>query len=167
MKLYIILILTTGLLLSCGDDKTTDDSKTLSPKPVESYAEGDFDGPPFADTCLCDFHEFGDYKISENNYNIYKRGKGWNPKYYSCSWTWGEDIANIFPEDTNILVMKIHLLDLDNFTIPTNSTEFGSDSIKKYVIATYTWIKGPKEGGCIFDPYKTGKYPKPPQWTED
>ena len=85
MKSYIILLITSGLLFSCCGDKPSDESKTLSQTPVESYSEDDFAGPPFSDTCLCDFDEFGDYKISLDNYNIYKRGKGWNPNYYSCS----------------------------------------------------------------------------------
>lgn len=165
---FIIFTLTTGLLLNCSNDRSSDKSKGLNQTSVESYNEGDFNGTPFADTCICDFHDFGEYKISDDNYNIYKRGKGWNPNYYSCSWTWGEDISNIIPDDSTIRVMKIHLLDLDKFNIPTDLSEFGTDSIKNYVIATYTWRKGSEQGDrCVFDPFKTGKYPKPPQWTED
>ncbi len=164
---FISLILAAGLFFSCGDDKHADESKAQIQAPVEISAEDNFPGPPFDDTCLCDFHEFGDYKISSDNYNIYKRGKGWNPSYYSCSWVWGEDIANISPEDTTITIMKIHLLDLDNFTIPTDSTEFGADSIRNFVIATLTRDRVSGYEKCVFDPYKTGKYPKPPQWTEE
>lgn len=166
MKLHA-LILASLIVFSCSNPKveskeTTKDSTELKPA-VEfehSSEESDF-GPPFNDTCLCNFKDFGEYKISNDNYNIYLSGKGWNPKFYSCSWPWGEIINNQMPEDTNVTVVKVHLLDLDTFAIPTNMTEYGNDSIKKYVIAVSTNTK------CVFDPYKTGKYPKPKQWVEE
>ena len=85
----VLLIHFSLLLLSCGTEKAPGEAvATEKAPPSEVRVESDFDGPPFNDTCLCNFGEFGDYKISEDNYNIYNRGKGWNPAYYSCSWTW-------------------------------------------------------------------------------
>lgn len=115
-------------------------------------------GPPFSDTCNCDWKEFGSYKISNTNYNIYLCGKGFNPAYYSCSWIWGETVYNTFPDDTNVLVMKIHLLDLDSFTLPDNGTEFGHDSLKNYVMATFIRNRSTGTEETIYDPYSTGKY---------
>lgn len=71
------------------------------------------------------------------------------------------------PDDTNITVVKVHLLDLENFTLPTSLTEFGNDTLKQYAIAAFTYDKKSGKAHCEFDPYKTGKYPKPKQWVED
>jgi len=161
LKLYLISLVVC--LSSCSTD--TPEKEILNTGTV-SQQEDDSEGPPFKHECLCDFKEFGSYKISDEDYNIYLRGKNWDPKLYSCSWIWGEDINNIFPEDSMVRLMKIHLLDLDHFNIPDNGTEYGNDSIKKYVIAVYTSRTGAKNDNCVFDPYKTGKYPKPEQWTE-
>jgi hypothetical protein len=56
-------------------------------------------------------------------------------------------------------------LDLDKFYLPKNMTEYGNDSLKKYVIAIYTREKD-KMGICAFDPFNTGKYHKPKEWSE-
>jgi len=126
--------------------------------------EVDENTPPFKDTCKCNFKRLGFYKISNDNYNVYLSGKNWNPQFKSCSFTWGEIIFNEIPSDTNIAVLKIHLLDLDRFIVPTDLTDYGNDSIKKYVIAIYYRYKNGHK--CIFDPFVTGKYPKPQGWSE-
>lgn len=159
----LILSVATALYYSCDSpvEKNSEKSKIIEP------ASAEFDELMTSDSCLCDFHEFGSYKISNENYNIYLSGKGWNQKSYSCSYAWGEDVNNIFVDDTNVIVLKIHLLDLKEFNVPDNSTEFGNDSIRKYVIATYTRDKKKHTDNCIFDPYQTGKYSKPVQWIDN
>lgn len=125
----------------------------------------DEDGPPFKDECKASFLRLGEYKISNDNCNIYYSGKNWNSKFYLCTWTWGELINNEFPEDTNVTFIKIHLLDLDKFNLPQDGTTYGHDSIKKYVIAVYSRDSKGGSDENIFDPFKTDKYPKPKQWT--
>ena len=143
---------------------TSTNTKSLTNE-VKIDTLDDSGGPPFRNNCLCSFQNFGSYKISNDNYNIYYSGKGWNPNLHSCSWAWGEDVYNEIPNDTNVTVLKIHLLDLDNFSLPTNKTEYGNDTIKKYVIAIFTHNikKGKDTCFSIFDPYKTGKYKNPIQ----
>lgn len=121
----------------------------------------DDQGPPFKDKCLCDFKSFGKYEISKDNYNEYFSGKGWNPKLNACSWIWGELVYNETPNDSTVTLFKVHLLDLDNFRLPTNKTEYGNDSFKKYVIAIYKSDSKKGYDTIIYDPYKTGKYPAP------
>ena len=149
-----------------GNCNTSQDKQTLSKKDSVSIATNDEDGPPFKDECTANFDRLGEYKIANDNCNIYYSGKGWNPEFYSCSWTWGELVNNEFPNDTNVTFFKIHLLDLDKFQIPDNGTDYGNDSIKKYVIAIYSRDTKGEHDKSDFDPFKTGKYPKPKQWTE-
>lgn len=73
-----------------------------------------------------------------------------------------ESIENFIPEDTSVKDLKIHLLDVDSFLVPTDSIEYGIDSLRSYVIVVYNR----NLDKCIFDPYKTGKYPKPKQWQD-
>lgn len=134
-------------------------------KDTSNSIEKENEVPPFKNRCLCKFNEFGYYKISDNNYNVYFSGKNWNPDLNDCAFIWGEIVNNIVP-DPSVTLLKIHLLDLNNFSIPSNLTEYGNDSIKKHVIAIYYYDqKSP--GKSVFDPYKTGKYRKPKGWNEN
>jgi hypothetical protein len=146
--------------------KENTDSENKATNDKVALQNEDSEGPPFKDKCLCTFKEFGYYKINKDNFNIYYSGKHWNPKYYSCMWTWGEILSNEYPSNYKVNVLTMHLLDLDNFIIPTNLTEYGNDTIKKYVIAVYRQYLKKGKGVCTFDPYKTGKYPKPEKWIE-
>jgi hypothetical protein len=118
-------------------------------------------GPPFKIECPCNVHSLGFYKINNDNFNFYLSGKGWDPDIYACNYILSEIKENINPPDTNITYVKIHLLDLDKFVLPNNSTEYGNDSIKKYVIAIF--MHDIKKGtySSKYDPYKTGKYHAP------
>jgi hypothetical protein len=165
---HILFVLTISApFISCDnspDTRTQNNNPTTDT--VKLLQADDEDGPPFKNECAAKFSRFGENKISNDNCNIYFSGKGWNPDYYSCSWTWGELINNEFSEDTNVTFIKIHLLDLDKFFIPKDGSEYGHDSIKKYVITVYSRDSKGGNDKCIFDPYKTGKYPKPKQWVD-
>jgi hypothetical protein len=164
-KIIIGILALSTAFMSCSPKETEEKQVTeKTASAVQDTIVDDFDGPPFKDECLCNFKEFGSYRPNNETQHIYKSGKGWNPEFYSCSWIWGEDINNIFPEDTSVKVFKVHLLDLEEFKIPDNGTTYGNDSLKPYVIAVYTRANG--KDNCVFDPFKTGKYPKPKQWVE-
>lgn len=169
IRLLLLLFLSVLLpaLQSC--DNSSGDAAETSGRHADSVAllqTEDEDGPPFENECKANFYRFGEYKINNNNCHVYYCGKGWNPKFYSCSWVWGELINNEFSDDTNVTAITIHLLDLDRFTLPQDGTEYGNDSIKNYVIAVYGRNSEGGNAKSIFDPFKTGKYPKPEQWIE-
>lgn len=155
------------LLTACENEKKESVPAGINNSQVEANVHSEeFDGPPFEEECEAGFHLAGTHKISNGNYNIYYLGKGWEPELYACSFTWGELISNGFPEDTAITGMKIHLLDLDKFVVPSDDSDYGQDSIKSYVIAVYSRDEKTGKYRTMFDPFKTGKYPKPSQWVE-
>jgi hypothetical protein len=165
MKLQILKISVVILFFGCTN---SNDKKSVKQKETADNVNKmeDADGPPFDKECLCSFNNFGVKKKDGNELNYYYSGQGWNSNYTSCTWTWGEIINNEFPDDTNIKVVKYHLLDLTEFNIPREINDYGNDSIKKYVIAIYTVDNKKGTEKCVFDPFKTGKYPKPKQWIE-
>ncbi len=124
------------------------------------------DGPPFKDECKCDFEELLGTVAQEKTCDMFIRGKNWNPDFESCPWIWGEYINNVIPRHKNMSVLRIHLMDLEHFTYTKDTSIYGNDTIRNYVIAIYyrNNIKG--WDNCIFDPFKTGKYPKPKHWAE-
>ena len=143
---YCLVIL---LLAGCQNPRKANTSKRLA----ESET-------PTSD-CLCDFKKFGEQKINKDDYNIYLSGKGWNSNLKSCSFSWSEIVFNTIPPDTSLKLLKIHLLDLDKFEMPTNDNDYSNDSIKKYVISIYTRDNIKKNYSIKYDPFNTGKYPKP------
>jgi hypothetical protein len=166
MTFFRHTLIAVTILMTLGNCNTSVDKGTSNNTDSLTIASADEDGPPFKDECKANFKRFGEYKISNDNCNIYYSGKGWNPEFYSCSWTWGELVNNEFSDDTTVTFIKIHLLDLNQFQLPDNGTDYGNDSIKKYVIAVYSRDSKGGHDESDFDPFKTGKYSKPKQWTE-
>ena len=66
--------------------------------------------------------------------DIYVSGKGIDWNIECCSWFWCENIHNQVPP-AGIKKLSIHLLDLDEFTVPKNDTDYGNHKLKKFVIA--------------------------------
>ncbi len=165
-KFVIKVFCLTWLLASCSPPTNNAKSNDKSNNDKIKNDEMGNDVPPFKVECNCDFKEFGRYKISDNNYNVYFSGKGWNPNIEECSFIWGEIVSNIVP-DTNITFLKIHLLDLNVFDLPTNLTDYGNDSLKNFVIAVYYFDKNVAGDKCIFDPFRTGKYHIPKGWRDN
>lgn len=156
----IILFLFVGLIQGCTPASEPDTAVSEAPE-LSMPDDEEEDGPPFKVECKANFERLGEYKISNDNYNIYYSGKGWDPARTACTWTWAEIINNEFPGDSGVTFFKVHLLDLEKFTLPGDGSEYGRDSIKKYVIATYSRnLNGGKES-FRYDPFNTGKYPAP------
>jgi hypothetical protein len=168
----IILIITTSILFfasthskrtETGTNKSSDSTTSLIQDKVTIDNE---DGPPFSDTCLCSFDYIGKIRTSEKRFDLILAGKGWNPSFYSCSWTWGEIINNEFPPDSIISDFRIHLVDLDKLDNNLDSTFLTNKQFNENLIATYSKTSNDEYMTCKFDPNKTGKYVKPKQWTE-
>jgi hypothetical protein len=117
--------------------------------------------PPFNINCPCTPGLAGELMISKNNFNYYLLCKNWDSNIYACSYMIDEEIDNLRAPDSSITFLRIHLLDLENFIIPNNSTEYGNDTIKKYVIAIFTHDIKNKKWFSSYDPFKTGKYSSP------
>ncbi|MBS3915239.1 MAG: hypothetical protein KG003_12140 [Bacteroidetes bacterium] len=159
------------LLAACSQPQNSNDNQQITDSvqndkdseitvPPKNNSE---DVPPFSDTCACSFDIIGDIRISPTHMERIISGIGWNPQSHSCSWTWGELIANALPPDSLITVFKIHLVELPKSNITLNPEFIQSNAFKSSLIATNT-TKGMRESLCIFDPFKTGKYPKPKYW---
>lgn len=124
------------------------------------------DGPPFSDTCKCSFNYLGGFNYNKSRYDLLISGTGWNPEYWSCTFTFGELISNEFPPDTLITDFRIHLVDLQKINKKLDSAFFESAIIQENLMATQRLWPGDEYTKCKFDPNKTGKYPKPKQWIE-
>lgn len=161
-KYYLLSILTILILVGCNSNKTASPGNILKDSTI---SEEEFSGPPFSDSCMCDFKKFGQKQFNKDLFNIYLRGKDFNFEFQSCSWIFGEIIYNQDSPNSTTLV-QVYLLDLDHFDVPVDSTYFGNDSIEKYVIARFYNDKENGKTTCEFDPYKTGKYRKPKHWVE-
>lgn len=169
----IILFITTAVLFfACTNspktDKQTNSSvdSTTSLTQVETPIDNEY-GPAFSDTCLCSFDYIGKIRTGISRFDLILAGKGWNPTYYSCSWTWGEIICNEFPTDSLVTDFRIHLVDIDRLDKNIDSTFLQSKKFNDNLIATYSKTGNNEFMTCKFDPNKTGKYPKPKQWTEE
>jgi hypothetical protein len=160
----IIVSFLAAIVLAIGCTNSTNSSDKTSNVKYEEIEASKFeeDGPPFKIKCNSQVREFGRLKLNYGILNVYFSGKNWNPEIEACTFIWGEIINNIAPEE-DVKLLKMHLLDLDSFLIPDNQTDYGNDSINKFVIciAYYKPDSGAYE---IFDPFKTGKYPKPRGW---
>ena len=159
---FITIIISMSLILffSCSEINKTDSIEHTS-----SHMDTE-DGSPFSDTCLCSFNKLGEVRWNKDRCDVFISSKGWNPDYYSCSWSWGEFINNESPEDTSIIDFRIHLVDLDKIHQTIDSAFLSSKYFNDNLIATFSKTQGEKYRTCKFDPNKMGKYPKPKQWTE-
>ena len=158
----ILFFFTLSIIILACNAKTSKTESTGKSSALNQSNKEIIDGlPPFKDSCLCTFQKFGVYKISNSNFNVYYSGKGWNPKYNSCTYSWGEIKYNENPNDTTVTYLKIHLIDLEKFILPNNMTEYGNDSIKKYVIAICSYDYKNNKRTCTYDPFVTGKYSGP------
>ena len=124
------------------------------------------DGPPFSDSCICSFDFIAEFKYNDHRFDLILSGKGWNPDFWSCTYSFGELMSNEFPPDTTITDFRIHLVDLEKFESEVDSAIFESELIQNKLIATQRLWPGDEFTKCKFDPNKTGKYPKPKQWLE-
>ncbi len=156
----VSVFILTGLI-SCSDNNQINNSNTSDSivHEVDQHSEETSDDELFIDTCKCSFAYIGEIKSSKNRLDLIISGKGWNPNYYSCSYTWGELVNNEFPPDSTIQDFRVHLMDLEKVE-NLDSSFFVSKAFNDNLIATYY------KGICVFDPNKTGKYPKPKQWIE-
>lgn len=167
-------VLSVFMLSACSEPTLPDREKPLASNDTitrtkqesistnEVYNDG---GPPFSDTCLCSFDMIAEIR-SGNKLDLLISGKNWNPDFYSCSWTWGEYIANEFPGDSTIKEFSIHLVDMDKQKEVLDSRFLLTKTFNDHLIASYSKVPGETYMSCKFDPNKTGKYPKPQQWTE-
>lgn len=169
----IILFITTLVLLSActyspKTDKQTSSShdSTISLTQVVTLINNE-DVPPFTDTCLCSFDYIGKIRTGTKRFDLILAGKGWNPSFYSCSWTWGELINNEFPPDSMVTDFRIHLVDIDKLDKNIDSTFLTTKQFNENLIVTYSKTGKNEHMTCKFDPNKTGKYPKPKQWTQE
>ena len=169
----IILFITISVLLSActvsqktGKLTSASYDSTISLTQVETPINNE-DGPPFTDTCLCSFDYIGKIRTGTKRFDLILAGKGWNPSFYSCSWTWGELIYNEFPPDSMVTDFRIHLVDIDKLDKNTDSTFLTTEQFNENLIATYSKTGNNEYMTVKFDPNKTGKYPKPKQWTEE
>ncbi|BDX37830.1 hypothetical protein CYCD_11850 [Tenuifilaceae bacterium CYCD] len=160
MKNTIFYCLIILIIVNCQNKKRdySPETKNTPKTELKSNSNGK---ETTRNDCLCSFKKFGEHKTSDDNYNIYLSGKGWNSNLESCSFTWGEITFNTIPADTSVKILKIHLLDLDQFEIPTDDREYTNDSIKKYVISIYTRDNVKGNYSITYDPFNTGKYSKP------
>ena len=160
----IVIIFSLFLVLSCSETEKVE-NKINSIEHISSKADNE-EGPPFSDTCLCSFEKIGEVKSSNNRCDIFISGKGWNPNYKSCSWSWGELIYNESPSDTLLTDFRIHLVDVDKLDKKIDTTFLNSKNFNENLIATFSKTKEEAYMTCKFDPNKIGKYPKPKHWTE-
>ena len=172
VALFITTYITTAVLFfACNKAHKTDGQKstldTTTSVTKSVLKNNDEDGPPFSDTCLCSFDDIGKIRTNPKRFDLILSGKGWNPTFYSCSWTWGEIIYNESLEDTTITDFRIHLLDVDKLDKNLDSSFLTSSTFNDHLIATFSRTNNDEYRTCKFDPNKTGKYPKPKQWTEE
>jgi hypothetical protein len=161
-KLIISFLAAIVFLIGCTNSTNSSDKASISKNEEIEDSKFEEDGPPFKIKCNSQVREFGRLKLNDSILNVYFSGKNWNPNNDECTYIWGEIINNIVPEE-DVKLLKIHLLDLDSFLIPDNQTDYGIDSIYRYVVCVYYYK--PDSGSYeIFDPFKTGKYPKPKGW---
>ncbi|HLP11931.1 MAG TPA: hypothetical protein VK177_08380 [Flavobacteriales bacterium] len=111
--------------------------------------------PPFKYNCPCDLYQFGEHKTSDSTRHIYLRGKHWNPHLNACTFAFYEGAYNTSTE--GMKAVKIHLLDVDNFSIPAGDSEYGNNDVKDKVVLVFYRTMSTKDT-VINDPFKTGKY---------
>lgn len=112
--------------------------------------------PPFKYDCLCDLHEFGEHMTSDGTLHVYKRGKGFNPHLRSCTFSFYEGVMNMHVGDTTFKVLKVHLLDVENFSVPTNNSVYGENNVNHKVIWIYE--RHQTYDTTIVDPFHTSIY---------
>ena len=169
MNYRTAIFLYSILIFSCQKSNINNNEETNTSSQDSLYIKNliiDEGGPPFSDTCLSTFEPIGEVKFKGGRLDLILSGKGWNHKYYSCTWPWGELISNESPSDTASIDFRIHLVDLDKTQLVIDSAFLQSQLFKDNLIATYSKDPDKEYMTCKFDPNKTGKYQKPKQWTE-
>ena len=81
-----------------------------------------------------------------------------------CQWKFGEIVYNRGSNDSSIEIVKTHLIDLETFDLPKDSSEYGNNDVRKKVICIgiYNLRRGTIK--IIADPYNYGIYKKPKDW---
>lgn len=185
MKIAIIVALTPLMLVLTGCSSEKKEIKETEPVEqevveVSTMEEGvhttkskertleekmAYDDIPFTYPCDFDFRYMEVIKVSESRYEEIIASKGWDSGKGSCTWVYGEHIYNNFFPDSIITEYRTHLVDLDSSQIELTPEFLQSKLFKSHVIATT--INGKGIFKTIWDPNKTGKYPKPVQWVGD
>ena len=154
----------TFFLIACWDTKKGNTkAETIVAKTGEIETD---DGPPFSDTCVCSFEYIGKIRTSRQRFDLIISGKGWNPSYNSCVFSWGELINNESPPDTLVTDFRIHLVDIASLDKNIDSIFLSSKLFSDNLIATFSKASNEKYMTCKFDPNRKGKYTKPKKWTE-
>ncbi len=167
MNIKLTLILLSILFLfDCSNSRKGPQKFNTQDLNVKDSKFIDQNGPPYSDSCACSFSYIGEIRSGKGRFDLIICGKGWDPNSYSCSYSWGELIANQFPPDSLISDFRIHLLDIEIPNQKIDSTFLNSEIFNNNLIATYSKSNGEKYMTCKFDPNNTGKYPKPKQWIE-
>jgi|WetSurMetagenome_2_1015567.scaffolds.fasta_scaffold105922_2 hypothetical protein len=115
------------------------------------------------DTCFGDFNDLGSKRIG-NTLNIYISGQRVDMMRKCCQFAFGELVYNTNPNDPAIEIIKTHLVDIDAFDIPKDTTEYGSNEVKKKVMCICIHNLKTGQVKIIADPFKYGLYKKPKCW---
>lgn len=111
--------------------------------------------------CVGSFKEFGTRRVG-GTYHIYKSGRRVNLMNGECTFIFGEGVHNNNPEIDGVDTVKTHLIDVENFVIPTNSTEYGNEELKAKVICVSVNIRNRIK--ILVDPFGYGIYKAPKGW---
>ncbi|MGQ3013374.1 MAG: hypothetical protein ACT6QS_06690 [Flavobacteriales bacterium] len=162
-----IFLLLPGLFLVSACTQTNSSGVPVSARTHHNPEASVSSVPPDKDsddTCACTFDIIGEIHNGER-LDLLISGRGWNPKSYACSYTWGEFIYNEFAPDT-VTDFRIHLVDLEKEQVQPDKAFLNSKTFNDNLIATYAKQEGNTNMRCRFDPNRTGKYPKPEHWID-
>jgi hypothetical protein len=167
MRLKILCVL---LLVACGETSKPKDRLYVKASDTDINRKDTLPGdtcfkptdenesPPFKYKCPCDLQEFGYHKTSNGIRHVYIRGKGFNPHLPSCKFAFYESVMNMYAGDSSFDVLKVHLLDVKNFSVITDDSEYGNNRVDGKVILVYERHKS--YDTTIIDPQHTGVYHK-------
>jgi hypothetical protein len=161
----ILIYLSISLILGC-QGQTQEKSKPGKHVPeINPVARTRYSAMPAfcGDTCFGDFNDLGSKRIG-NTLNIYVSGQHVDLMRKCCQFAFAEMVYNTRPNDSTIVIIKTHLIDMGSFDIPKDTTEYGSSEVKKKVMCLC--IDNLKTGQLkiIADPFKYGLYKKPKCW---
>lgn len=117
------------------------------------------------ENCSIKYDYLKEFKTGNSRYDIIISGAGWKPDSFSCTYAYGELIANEYAPE-GITDFRIYLIDIKELPIDLviDTNFFNLPKIKNKTIASQTIIDSVYNH--VFDPNNTGKYPKPKQWID-
>jgi hypothetical protein len=162
---FVLLYISVSLLLGCNG-QTQEKAKPGKHVPeINPVTRTRYSAMPgfCGDTCFGDFNDLGSKRIG-NTLNIYISGMHVDLMRKCCQFAFSERVYNTGANDPGIEIIKTHLVDVEAFEIPKDTTEYGSSEIKKKVMCIS--INNLKTGQVkiIADPFKYGLYKKPKCW---